>query len=111
MLWRAGLLRRAGGAYETGCGRRCLSTAVLDTDLLLHRGAVLRVEAVARATASRGRPIQAKRRASIPCARGNGRGKQLQVDSTCIEFLDADLASLQLRGVLCWDVLDGGAAD
>ena len=66
------------------CGQLCSSTAGLDADLLMRRGAVSRVEAAARATASRGRPIQAKRRASIPCARGNGRNKQLQADSTCI---------------------------
>ena len=27
-----GLAHEVGGAYETGCGRQCLSTAVLDTD-------------------------------------------------------------------------------
>ena len=86
-----GLAHEVGGAYETGCGRQCLSTAVLDTDrfnlVVRPKGAVHRVEAVARATASRGRPIQAKRRASIPCARGSGRVKQLQADSTCIPVL------------------------
>ena len=86
-----GLAHEVGGAYETGCGRQCLSTAVLDTDrfnlVVRPKGAVHRVEAVARATASRGCLRQNRRGASIPCARRNDRSKQLQADSTCILLL------------------------
>ena len=78
------VLGGAGRMLGRECGRLCSSTAGLDTDLVMRRGAVLRVEAAARATTAH---EQAKRRASIPCARGIGSVKYLQADSTCIAAL------------------------
>ena len=60
------------------CGQLCSSTAGLDADLVMRRGAVSRVEAAARATASRGCLMHDQQHESSPLARQNGRSKLLQ---------------------------------
>ena len=60
------MLGGAGRMPGRECGQLCSSTAGLDTDLLMRRGAVLRVEAEARATTAQ---EQAKPRIHSTCTR------------------------------------------
>ena len=60
------MLGGAGRMPGRECGQLCSSTAGLDTDLLMRRGAVLRVEAEARATTAQ---EQAKPRIYSTCTR------------------------------------------
>ena len=69
MLDAAGASDVLGGAGRMPgreCGQLCSSTAGLDTDLLMRRGAVRRVEAEARATTAQ---EQAKPRIHSTCTR------------------------------------------
>ena len=61
-----GVLGGAGRMPGRECGQLCSSTAGLDTDLLMRRGAVRRVEAEARATTAQ---EQAKPRIYSTCTR------------------------------------------
>ena len=86
MLDAAGASDVLGGAGRMPgreCGRQCSSTAGLDADLLMRRGAVSRVEAAARATASRSCLMHDQQHESSPFARQNGRSKLLQASSSC----------------------------